>query len=163
MIAKADLTPDQFNITSEKMWLFCLYMFTIGSETFDNGTQSAKKAKYKGSDETLAMTASRMIKIDKVIKAKTAIMAETEADVPYTIKQYQADIDKAVQFAYDNRQPSAVISGITIKGRSMGFDKDVQQTADTLEPLTHSPELLEKLNKLLRDEELKAKPNIKIA
>ncbi len=124
MIAKAELTREQFNITSERMWMFCLSMYTPGSETFDNATQSAEKAGYKGNNNTLRQTAHKLVTNGNVVKAKTAIMAGTDADSEYTINQYQADLDQDRTLARTLRQPAAAISATVAKGRSMGYDKD---------------------------------------
>jgi hypothetical protein len=68
-----NLTKEQFGITSEKMFNFAIYMFDPGSETYDNGTQSARMAGYKGNDNTLAVTANQYLRKPKVIAVKQAL------------------------------------------------------------------------------------------
>lgn len=75
MTDKADkpLDPMDYGITSQKMWLYCLAMFTIGSETYDNGTNSARTAGYNGNDNNLAVISSDYLRLPKVQAAKNAI------------------------------------------------------------------------------------------
>ena len=62
---------------TEKQSLFCKAMFTVGSETFGNGTKSARIAGYKGSDDYLARVASENVRKCKIIKEKARIQAKT--------------------------------------------------------------------------------------
>ena len=68
---------------TEKQSLFCKYMFTVGSDTFSNGTASARKAGYKGNDNQLAVTANYTIRSANIIKRKAEIQAETAAKLDH--------------------------------------------------------------------------------
>jgi len=63
---------------TERMSLFTKYMYTPGSESFGNGVQSARRAGYKGNENTLTQTAYKLVRNVKVIKAKAKIQAENE-------------------------------------------------------------------------------------
>lgn len=69
-------TADNNTITSPKMSMFIECMFIPCSDTFGNGTESARAAKYKGNDNVLAATASRLLRNVKIIEAKEAIEAD---------------------------------------------------------------------------------------
>lgn len=60
--------------------LFSAGMFTPDSETLGNGVESARAAGYKGTDNYLAMVASRNIRKDNIIVEKKRILVETSAE-----------------------------------------------------------------------------------
>lgn len=74
--AEKPLTKEGFGITSERMWLFSLYMYTIGSESFGNGRESAKRAKYKGTNNALDQRQHELVSNSKVRAVKAALLAE---------------------------------------------------------------------------------------
>jgi len=76
---------------TEKQSLFCKYMYTIGSSSFGNGTESARRAGYKGDDNTLAATATRLLRNVKIIAEKQRIQAETRGKLDHN---RQIAIDK---------------------------------------------------------------------
>jgi len=59
-----------------KQELFCTAMFTVGSQSFGNGTESARTAGYKGSDYTLGRQAHDNTRNHKLLKRKHEIQAE---------------------------------------------------------------------------------------
>lgn len=77
MIAKADkvLNQEEYGLT-HKQWLFALGMYTPGSESEGNGTESARQAGYKGSDYTLGRAAHDNTRNHKVMEAKKLIQGE---------------------------------------------------------------------------------------
>ena len=71
-----------------------------------------------------------------VMQAISRIEASNKAKTDYTIDQYQQELNAAIALATKLNQPSACVSGIVAKGRSMGFDKDNDMSVDRPEPLT---------------------------
>ena len=61
-----------------KQQAFAKYMYTLGSESFGNGVESAKKANYKGSYGTLNQIARDNLQKPILIAEKQRIQAETE-------------------------------------------------------------------------------------
>lgn len=53
-------------------------MYTPTSVSFGNGTESARRAKYKGNDNTLEQTAHKLVMNGKVVAEKTRLLAENE-------------------------------------------------------------------------------------
>lgn len=84
MIATKDkLTKEQFDITSERMWLFALYMYTMGSESFGNGRESAKRARYKGTNNALDQRQHELVSNSKVRAVKAAICDEIKEELDW--------------------------------------------------------------------------------
>ena len=71
-----ELDLQEYGITSEKMAWFCKHIYTFNSESYGNGTESARRAGYKGTDNYLARVASELVRKCKVKAAKSAIQAE---------------------------------------------------------------------------------------
>ena len=86
------------NKLTEKQGLFCKAYYTIGSETFGNGTESAKIAGYKGSDKQLSALACEnkgkpsIIARSKEIQAVTAEILDYNREI--ALKQSQLDYDR---------------------------------------------------------------------
>ena len=73
------MTNDKDNKLTAKQEQFCMYYATPGSETENNGLQSAKKAAYKGNDQTLTVVASENLRkpyLKKRIDEIKAVVAE---------------------------------------------------------------------------------------
>ena len=68
---------------TQKQELFSIAMFTIGSEFFGNGTASARKAGYKGSEDVLATVAKENIRKPQIIARKHVIQAKVAKIVQY--------------------------------------------------------------------------------
>lgn len=107
-----------------KQETFCKWMFTPGSDTYGNGTESARKAGHKGTDNYLARVASENVRKCKIVAEKARIQAETSEKMGYSIEKYRKELDEAREHAQALRQPSAEVSAIVAKGRSCGYDKD---------------------------------------
>lgn len=60
-----------------KQQAFTIAMYTPGSESYGNGTESARAAQYKGNTNTLKVMAHKLITNGNIIRAKQAIQAET--------------------------------------------------------------------------------------
>ena len=106
-------TSKSQDITSPKMDMFCTYMFTIGSESFGNGTESARKAGYDskgGSDNVLAATASRLLRNVKVIARKEQIQAKTSAKMEHNREIAIQELNEARDIALKQLNPAAMIS-----------------------------------------------------
>ncbi len=73
-----------------KQEAFAAAMYTIGSLTLGNGTESARAAGHKGTDNYLARVASENVRNCKIIKLRDAIQADTKERAGIT-KQTQLD------------------------------------------------------------------------
>lgn len=82
-----------------KQRAFAQTMYTPGSETFGNGTESARKAQYKGNDNTLATVAKENTRKPHVIAEKERIEAETgkkaQATRDYVLDNLRKIIDNS--------------------------------------------------------------------
>ncbi len=67
-----------------KQQAFAQAMYTPGSETFGNGTESARKAQYKGNDNTLATVAKENTRKRQIIAEKQRIQAKVEEKMQAT-------------------------------------------------------------------------------
>jgi len=56
-------------------------MYTVGSDSFGNGTESARRAGYKGNDNTLSQTAIKLVRNGRIIAEKQRIQAETSKNI----------------------------------------------------------------------------------
>lgn len=125
---------------TEKQALFCQCMFTIGSETFGNGVQSAKKAGYKGNDKTLEVVGSEnlskpIIKAEKArIQAKTVKKMEvTEKDVIGKLLEY-ARLTPVKGLIVNNRDS---LRALELIGKHLAMFTDVvKDTSQQPTPLT---------------------------
>lgn len=169
MIAKAELSPEQFNITSQKMWLFCKYMYTAGSETFDNGTQSAQKAEYKGNNNTLRQTAHKLVTNGNVIKAKKAIMAgvneKFDWDREQNLKHQKLQIERYNTILDANPNNLQALQGLNqvlreLNASSNQHSSTINTSSDVPEPISAERRVfLEKLALALTAAEL-TKPKL---
>lgn len=147
---------------TQKQQLFYKYYYTHGSESFGNGPKSAKRAGYKGNDNTLRQRAHELVTNSNASKEKARIQAETGADVGYTVKNYQDELESVRARAQSLRQPSAEVSAIVAKGRSMGYDKDNDAgSKDQAKPLTEEDmAVLRDISKQLTDRDLAQGPRL---
>lgn len=125
------------SILTEKQELFSVAMFTIGSMTFDNGTESARVAQYKGTDNYLAMVASRNIRNDKIILRKEQLQAKSLKEAGVT-NQEVLDEFKTIGFGKVSKELTNKnkISALENIGKHIGFyEKDNSQKKDTFSEL----------------------------
>ena len=97
---------------TEKQQAFCRYMFTEGSETFGNGTESARKAGYKGKDNMLATIAKENIRKQQIIEQKEAIQAKTVEKLDHDRDKAIELLHLAVDMAKDQKNPNALTSAV---------------------------------------------------
>ena len=119
---------------TEKMRQFAINMYTIGSDAYSNGTESARQAGYKGTDNYLAMTASRLIRNDKIKQLKDEIQTETA-------KEYQWNQARAIQVltdAYDLAVSNGNVKDIVACARELsaitGLHTHTVKTEDVSAP-----------------------------
>ena len=155
--------PSIRGVLSEKQETFAVNYYTAGSETYDNGTESARNAGYgkemkegPKKDVYLARVASELVRNCKVIARKEQIQAEIAEKLNYSLEMYQKELDLAKTHAQELRQPSAEVSAIVAKGRSMGYDKSnsVDHAEKPIELDDEDRVLLAKLAKSLTAKEL---------
>lgn len=79
---------------TEKQSAFSRYMFTPGSESFGNGTESARKAGHKGTDNYLARVASENVRKCNIIAEKERIQRKSE-------RKLNINRDYCIKKAYD--------------------------------------------------------------
>jgi len=73
-VKKADKMSKQLTV---KQQAFTIAMYTPGSKSYGNGTESARAAGYKGNDNTLATVAKENTRKPQIIAEKQRIQAET--------------------------------------------------------------------------------------
>lgn len=69
---------------TEKQRAFTAAYYTPGSDTFGNGTESARKAQYKGNSATLQVVGAENICKPMIIAEKNRIQAQTKAKYEHT-------------------------------------------------------------------------------
>jgi hypothetical protein len=97
----------------------------IASEYMTNGLRKVDALLGVGYSKSYANKVGlKLYDNDLVKQAIAKIEAANNANTTYTIEQYQLELDTALALATKLNQPSACVSAIVAKGRSMGFDKD---------------------------------------
>ena len=130
----------------------------IAAEYCTNKFQKVKALLSVGYSETYANNIGLKLFDNDIVKQAIAkIQAVAVVTTGYTIGQAQAEYEEARSLSMQLGQPAAAATAVTGKARLHGFDKDVQQVDDTLEPLNHSPELLQILNTAINDYNLRPK------
>ena len=104
------MAKKQENPLNAKQEAFARALYTIGSDTYDNGTESARAAGYKGNENTLAMTASRMIRKDKIIALKAEIQAVTVVKLEHNRTIAINLLNEAIDMARTQGNTSAIIA-----------------------------------------------------
>lgn len=107
---------------------FSAAMFTIGSLTLGNGTESARKAQYKGNDNTLAMTASRLIRKDKIIAEKQRIQAGINEKIEITIEECVESLALDIRANDTNKRDK--YKAMDLLGDFMGWKRDKAPNAE---------------------------------
>jgi len=108
-------------ILTQKQALFSKYMFTAGSDTFDNGTDSARKAQYKGNDNVLAATASRLLRNVKIIAEKKRIQAKAE-EISEVDREYLINATQTIAANSDNERNR--LSALSLLGEFIGAKRE---------------------------------------
>lgn len=72
---------------TEKMTFFAKYYYSPGSDSFGNGTESARRAGYKGNDNVLACIAKENIRKPQIMDEKQRKQAETEEKLDITVDE----------------------------------------------------------------------------
>ena len=106
---------------TEKQSLFSKYMFTIGSDTFGNGTESARKAGYEGEENVLAATASRLLRNVKIISEKQRIQAETVEKLDLSREYCTQKLQDIVENGASERNR---LTAISLLGDLCGFKRE---------------------------------------
>ena len=104
---------------TEKQALFSKLMFTPGSDTFGNGTESARQAGYKGTDTYLAMTASVNIRKDKIIAEKAKIQGELNQKMSLTAEEVITNLRLAVSIATAKLDASGITAASSWLGKAV--------------------------------------------
>ncbi len=107
-----------------KQEMFSKYMFTPGSETFGNGTESARKAGHKGTDNYLARVASENVRKCKITAEKAKIQAETAKELDITKEGQHKKLQKAFDIAETTKNPSAMTGAVREQNEMCGFHQD---------------------------------------
>lgn len=106
------LTKEQFGITSEKMFNFALNMFTPSSETYDNGTQAMRSARYKGNDNVLAVRASSLIRNSKILAVKRALQKDIAKKYDHNLAKAMELLHEALDMSRTEHNTPAFISAV---------------------------------------------------
>ena len=62
---------------TEKQQLWCKCMYIIGGDTFGNALESARRAGYKGSNNTLGQRGHELVNNSKCVERKAVLQAES--------------------------------------------------------------------------------------
>ena len=147
-----------------KQELFARYMYTPGSETFGNGTESARKAGYTGTDSYLAMVASRNIRIDKIIAEKRRLQRENTQETQISRKYLTDKLRSILESETSSKRD--VISAASLIGDFCGFKRDNAPNAEKeraiVQRMTDEERKLAELAARLRTE-AESRPKIKLA
>ena len=112
---------------TEKQALFCKYMFTVDSKSIGNGTESARRGGYKGTDSCLAVVAYENIRKPKIIAEKQRIQAET-------VEKLNIDRDYCIKQARDILETSKVernrLTAISLLADFIGAKRDTAPNAE---------------------------------
>ena len=106
----------------------------------------------------------RAIRNDRIKKAIMGHMAELQVESSYTIEQYQLELESVRIRAELLKQPSAEVSAIVAKGRSMGYDKSNDIGAESPPKALDEPTMakLIAMNKVVTASELSGTGTIKL-
>ena len=108
---------------TEKQELFCLYMYTIGSESFGNGVKSVKRAGYKGSDLVLRGVACENTTKPNIKTRKQEIQAKTVGKI-----EHNTDIAIKLLFAdYENLATRALKGDTAAIGARTAIMKELNE------------------------------------
>ena len=110
-----------------KQQAYCNYMFIAGSETYGNGTQSSRKAGYKGSNSVLNNTSLDNLLKPAIITEKRRIEAKTaeklNVDRDYLIKQTKDILEHSTS---DRNK----LTALSLMGDFVGAKKDNAPNAE---------------------------------
>ena len=112
-----------------KQGAFCKHMFTPGSDTFGNGEQSAKKARYKGNSNTLRQMAHKLVTNGNIIAEKHRIQAISEQEWKISIENQQAEHRRLAKLAEDKGDLTTATRNIELIGKTIGAYQDVHKDA----------------------------------
>jgi len=135
---------------TEKQKLFCKYMFTVGGETFGNGLESARKAGYRGNNNTLKQIAHKMVTNGNCLREKEQIQAETAEKIEYNRDIALKMLTEAYDMAKFQHNPAALTGVIREMNAITGLHSQTIKTEDITNPLRQDEleKWQEKANKL---------------
>ena len=121
-----------------KQEAFAAAMYTIGSQTYGNGTASARKAGYgneNSTDNYLAIVAKGNIRKSQIIALKDKIQAETVKKLDLSREKQHEKLEKAINMALTNNNPAAAISGIREENDMLGYHRENAPNQERIEAL----------------------------
>lgn len=118
---------------TEKETAFCQWLFTPGSETFGNGTRSARKAQYRGNDNVLATIAKENIRKPHIIAEKKRIQQETAKETGITRKRQMDRLDVLYDMAIDQKNPTSAKGIIAEQNEMLGYHRDKAPNQERLD------------------------------
>jgi len=121
---------------TEKQELFAKAMYTIGLDTFGNGTESAIKAGYKGSKNQMAVQANKNIRNPNIIALKQGIQADTEKKLDLSREKQHIKLESAIALAIQCNSPSAIVSAIKEQNSMLGYNRDKAPNSERQHQLT---------------------------
>lgn len=121
------MSPERGNMHDKltvKQQAFCQAMYTPGSESFGNGTESARKAQYKGNDNTLATVAKENTRKPQIIAEKQRIQAIIEEELDLSRAGQHEKLQDAFDLAKTGKNPAAMTSAIREQNEMLGYHRD---------------------------------------
>ena len=107
---------------TEKQKLFSKYYYTPGSETFGNGVGSARRAGYKGNDNTLTQIAYKLVRNGNIIAEKERIQAEANEKIDITVDECIESLASDVRDKATNKRDK--YKAMDLLGNFMGWNRE---------------------------------------
>ena len=106
---------------TEKQEAFAKAYYTPASETFGNGTQSAKVAGYRGNDNVLHNIAIGNLRNNAITRLKQEIQAENQEKLQISQTQLLAKFKSIAEKAEANNDNPSVLRALENIGKHIGF------------------------------------------
>ena len=120
---------------TEKQRAWTIAMYTVGGDTFGNGIESARTAKYSGNNNTLKQRAYELVTNSNVIKLKEQIQAKTAKKIEYNEDKGISLLHEALAMAKSQSNVAGYVSAIRELNSMCGYNhtnlhNDTQQPSE---------------------------------
>jgi len=119
---------------TERQEQFAINMYTIGSDTFGNATESARKAGYSGNDNTLSQTGIKLVRNGRIKARKAELQAETAKQAEWTRQDAIDTLTKAKTLAIESGNVKDIVAVSRELSAISGHHNHVIQTKDVSAP-----------------------------
>ena len=94
---------------TEKQQLWCKCMYIIGSDTFGNALESARRAGYKGSNNTLGQRGHELVNNSKCIERKAVLQAESAVKLDHDRTIAIKILNEALAIAREKHDSAGIV------------------------------------------------------